>query len=164
MSLERIITRRQQHMMKQFSGTSLKSFFGIEDMENSNIHFELSLFNPRGNSYFQTFRVVYSVNYKFHFNNIPVEINDIISSYNSTTLILNFEILYDEEYPFSRPVWRFIQTGGSFTPKTNLQEYYEYMANMHNNIYEIYWSPAIHPEKDVLSFIQKINHFEHMIC
>ena len=46
--------------------------------------------------------------------------------------------------------------------KINLYEYYKYIVDSHNKIMKRNWSPAIKIEADILYFITKINHFEHL--
>ena len=78
-------------------------------------------------------------------------------------LKLDCTITYQETYPFSPPVWTLVNIViKEDIQSIDLKEYYENIVSNHNLQYTVNWTPSIRLEKDVLDFIQKINHFEYI--
>ena len=98
-----------------------------------------------------------------YFLELPMEINRLISSYIPSYIEINTRIHFCDEYPFRPPKWSLTSVVDKSSSYINLQEYYEYIVNCHNNQYQRSWSPAIWIETDILCFVLKINHFEHII-
>ena len=93
----------------------------------------------------------------------PVEINDIIASYCDEFINLTMQISHPQDYPFVPPIWSLINVQDNVNSLLNIPEYYEYKIETHNSQYRDYWSPATDIEKDILDFIQKINHFDYLL-
>lgn len=95
---------------------------------------------------------------------IPPEMMAKIRSYLTYKIELKVKIQYSENYPFSPPIW-FLNgvTPHTIPNQVNLTDYYSYKVSCHNNQYRTEWTPAIAIEKDILTFIQKINHFDEML-
>ena len=104
---------------------------------------------------------------KFHYYDIidlPEEISRVISEYLRRNINIRLEILFPNDYPFKKPIYSFINVEHNIpNPPINLEEYYKYIINNHNEQYSREWSPAINITKDILEFIQKINHFEYIM-
>ena len=78
-------------------------------------------------------------------------------------LKLDCTITYPETYPFCPPVWTLLKIIiKEDIQSIDLKEYYENIVSNHNIQYAFNWSPLIRLEKDILDFIQKINHFEYI--
>ena len=91
-----------------------------------------------------------------HKHNIIIQYGDILK--------IKIDIDYPNDYPFTPPKWVlkysiFKEEFHSFY----LSDYYQYIINTHNNQYDLYWSPVIMLEKDILIFVTRINHFEYIL-
>ena len=84
----------------------------------------------------------------------------IASYYTPNYIHIKIQIQSVEDYPFNPPIWKF--TDFKYSLKMNLYEYYKYIVDSHNEIMNRSWSPAIKIDTDILYFISKINHFEHL--
>jgi hypothetical protein len=103
---------------------------------------------------------------------LPPEMLANIRSYLTNTIELHLKILYSIDYPFSPPVWVMRGVTHTIPTQVDLLDYYCYKVNCHNRQYvqdflggnsTSSWSPAISIEKDILTFIQKVNHFNEML-
>jgi len=103
---------------------------------------------------------------------LPPEMLRKIRSYLTYTLSLKLKILYSTDYPFSPPIWVMKGVSHTIPRQVDLTDYYCYKVSCHNNQYvqcfldgisHCSWTPAIAIEKDILTFIQKINHFDEML-
>ena len=103
---------------------------------------------------------------------IPPEMMAKIRSYLTYKIELKVKIQYSENYPFAPPIWSLNGVTHTIPNQVNLTDYYSYKVSCHNSQYVQYlldgryhteWSPAIAIEKDLLTFIQKINHFDEML-
>lgn len=97
----------------------------------------------------------------YEFASLPIELSNIIAEYNTYFVNLEIKITFPDSYPFCPPIWSLQEA------KYNVSipdDYYANIIENHNHHYEYDWSPAISIEKDILYFIQKINHFEYIIC
>jgi hypothetical protein len=103
---------------------------------------------------------------------LPPEMMAKIRSYLTYTIVLKFKIHYSIDYPFSPPIWFMKGVTHTIPNQVNLTDYYCYKVNAHNSQYVQYlidgisntsWSPAMSIEKDILSFLEKINHFDEMM-
>jgi len=142
---------------------SLEKYFGITN-ENGNVFkTKINIQTLDGFNQFEInldFIIIH--NYKiYNLNNLPLDINSLIASYYTPNYIhLKIQITSPEDYPFNPPIWKIIDVKHSL--KMNLYEYYKYMVDSHNEIMKDTWSPAIKIDVDILYFISKINHFEHL--
>jgi hypothetical protein len=104
--------------------------------------------------------------------NLPPEMMAKIRSYLTCKIELKLKILYSPDYPFSPPIWVMNGVKHTIPNQVDLTDYYCYKVSAHNNQYvqgfldgisHSSWTPAIAIEKDILTFIQKINHFDEML-
>jgi hypothetical protein len=105
--------------------------------------------------------------------NLPPEIVSHILKYLIHRIEIKTKIVYSLGYPFVPPIW-FIQKV-RHTFHIDLLDYYLEKVHQHNTAYLTYlmdgtilsehgdWSPAISVEKDILYFLQKINHFDEVL-
>jgi len=103
---------------------------------------------------------------------LPPEMLAKIRSYLTYKIKLKLKIIYSPDYPFAPPIWFMNGVTHTIPDQVNLTDYYCYKVNVHNSQYvhtlldgisHSSWTPAIAIEKDILTFIQKINHFEEML-
>jgi hypothetical protein len=136
--------------IKNENGIEIKTKINIQTFDDVNELFEINL------------DIIIINNYKiYNLNNLPLDINSLIASYYTSNYIhLKIQIKSVEDYPFNPPIWKIIDVKHSL--KINLYEYYKYIVYMHNEIMKHSWSPAIKIDVDILYFILKINHFEHI--
>jgi len=102
---------------------------------------------------------------------LPELAMDLITDYLYSELRLKFKISFGPGYPFNQPTWSLVSVYSELDHDSSqyggmtLKDYYAYLVEMHNNSYirdvgEGNWSPAITIDKDVLYFINRINHFD----
>jgi hypothetical protein len=92
---------------------------------------------------------------------LPYDINCLISEFLPETIELKMMICYGNSYPFSGPYWELLDCNDKLTGTNDIRLYYNYIIECHNKINKsTNWSPAICIDKDILSFITKINNFE----
>ena len=108
--------------------------------------------------------------------NLPYEILSYISEYLTYKIEIKTKIVYSLYYPFSPPLWYIHHVHHNIPGQYYMLDYYIYRVSQHNKSYNTYllkmeepylynegWTPAISVEKDILSFIQKVNHFDEML-
>lgn len=105
----------------------------------------------------------YSYNEFLKIKELPFEISCIIHSYLYNKMEINILITYPLEYPFVRPIWSLINVKHNFKTLLNLNKYYKYLIDKHNHKHLQYWSPAISIDRNILEFIQQINHIEYIL-
>lgn len=107
---------------------------------------------------------------------LPIELNQLIREYLIYIIKIQIKIKYSPSYPFSPPIWFLQGVRHNLATDVCLLDYYSYKVNQHNQTYTTYitlgnhlnftenaWTPAITVEKDILSFVQKINHFDEVL-
>lgn len=108
---------------------------------------------------------------RIHFD-LPPELLGKIRSYLTYKIEVKLKIHYSLDYPFAPPIWFLQGVTHTIPNQVDLTDYYCYKVNRHNSQYVQYlvdgisntsWTPAIAIEKDILTFIQKINHFDEML-
>ena len=142
---------------------SLEKYFGITNENGTEFKTKINIQTLDGFNQFElNLDIIIIHNYKiYNLNNLPLDINSLIASYYTPNYIhLKIQITSPEDYPFNPPIWKMINVKHSL--KINLYEYYKYIVDSHNKIMKRNWSPAIKIEGDILYFITKINHFEHL--
>ena len=142
---------------------SLEKYFGITNENGTEFKTKINIQTLDGFNQFElNLDIIIIQNYKiYNLNNLPLDINSLIASYYTPNYIhLKIQITSPEDYPFNPPIWKIISVKHSL--KINLYEYYKYIVDSHNKIMKRNWSPAIKIEGDILYFITKINHFEHL--
>ena len=142
---------------------SLEKYFGITNENGTEFKTKINIQTLDGFNQFElNLDIIIINNYKiYNLNNLPLDINSLIASYYTPNYIhLKIQITSPEDYPFNPPIWKMINVKHSL--KINLYEYYKYIVDSHNKIMKRNWSPAIKIEGDILYFITKINHFEHL--
>jgi len=149
---------------------SLEKYFGITNENGIEFKTKINIQTLDGFNQFEiNLDIIIIYNYKnkiyknkiYKFNNLPLEINSLIADYYKPNYIhIKIQIKSVEDYPFNPPIWKFI--GVKHSLKMNLYEYYKYIVDSHNKIMKHSWSPCILIDRDILYFISKINHFEHI--
>jgi hypothetical protein len=142
---------------------SLEKYFGITNENGTEFKTKINIQTLDGFNQFEiNLDIIIIHNYKiYNLNNLPLDINSLIASYYTPNYIhLKIQIQSVEFYPFNPPIWKIIDVKHSLN--MNLYEYYKYIVDSHNKIMKHNWSPAIKIEVDILYFILKINHFEHI--
>ena len=142
---------------------SLEKYFGITNENGIEFKTKINIQTLDGFNQFEiNLDIIIINNYKiYNLNNLPLDINSLIASYYTPNYIhLKIQITSPEDYPFNPPIWKIMSVKHSL--KINLYEYYKYIVDSHNKIMKRNWSPAIKIEADILYFITKINHFEHI--
>jgi hypothetical protein len=105
---------------------------------------------------------------------LPSEILSYINEYLNYYIEIKTKITYSPNYPFSPPVWFIQEVNHNIPGQYYMMDYYIYRVSQHNKSYNRYvlkmeqpfyegWTPAISIDKDILSFIQKVNHFDEML-
>lgn len=112
--------------------------------------------------------VVYRKKIKCPAFDLPPEMLEEIQKYLTYKIELKLKIVYSENYPFAPPIWFMNGVAHTIPRQVDLTSYYCYKVNCHNGQYVQdflggMWTPAITIEKDILTFIQKINHFDEML-
>ena len=92
----------------------------------------------------------------FDFPNLPVEINNIIHSFNKSFINHSTIIKYKRNYPYSPPIWYFDYVETSYD-KQLLENIYKNQIVFHNNELFHSWSSYISMEKDILYYLVNIN-------
>jgi len=154
-----IVDKRFDRFIKALENSSIEKYFGITTKPNTSLKFTIE----KKEDDQVTLEIKFKKKYVFEFQQLPKEINDIIRSYAIETIVIHTNIFYGIGYPFSRPVWSLINVLENINISIDVKEYYKYIVEKHNNQYKHYWSPAMDIEKDILEFIQKINHFDYLL-
>jgi len=110
--------------------------------------------------------VIVKINYviyrNYHIKNLPIEINRLISSYSIEYIKIVQKIECNNQYPFKPLLWKVdsvrYNIESPFIPMSIL-EYFEYLTEVHNDSYKIYWSPAICLDKDIMTNVVRINNY-----
>jgi len=159
-----ILNRRIAKLCSNIDIRKLHEYFGIPSTKENKISISLQI-NAGENTI--CLKIIYiHDNFNLKKQNIrelPQEINNIIHSYLVSYVEINTIILYGDGYPFLPPQWNLSSVINKSSATINLNEYYEYIVNCHNNQYTINWSPAIIIEKDILLFITRVNFFLEII-
>jgi len=114
---------------------------------------------------------------------LPPELIRLIGEYLSYSILVHAKIEYSSNYPFVPPIWFIEEVKHNIVRQEYgpfyLLNYYIGKLKDHNHQYNRYimdqwndlgnglidnslWSPAITVEKDILVFLQRINHFGEM--
>lgn len=86
-----------------------------------------------------------------------------ILSYLLEKIVIDIKITIPNKFPFKPPRWMLQNIKTNIKPKQiKLDKYYEYIIDKHNLSYSERdnWSPLYTIEKDIIIFIERINHFE----
>jgi len=150
--------RRFNTFISHLNNSSIEDYFGIINQPNKILNF---ITKREENEVYFTISFVKSCN--IDIENFPKEINDIISSYASEFINIKLKILHFDDYPFKHPVWSLLDVSYNIKLPLNLKDYYNYIVKNHNDRHAFDWSPATDIEKDILEFIQKINHFDMLL-
>lgn len=113
--------------------------------------------------------VHFNKKYKGPFLNILPELNNIIFEYLNESIEIKIKIQYSNNYPFTPPIWYIKGVKHNNISTMELLDYYIYKIKNHNELYNAVldgmtqWNPAIGIEKDILLFLERINHFEEIL-
>jgi hypothetical protein len=152
---------------REFKGVDFADYFQLKKglYEYIDIHNEVV-----GSSIYLTIR--YTKKTPCPLFKLPPEMMAKIRSYLTYKIELKLKIIYSSEYPFYPPIWFLKEVTHTIPYQIDLTEYYCYKVNCHNSKYvqnlmdDTYgssWTPAVFIEKDILMFIEKINHFDKML-
>ena len=145
--------------------TDFQSIIGMSNVENGKYKMTLTFHS----NYCDL--LIYYINTLHTFdlvaNNIaelPVDINRKINEYLPCYITLQLRIDYSSRnYPFLPPIWYMVSHNNYLACSLqNAEEYYNYIIANHNECNNANWSPVITIEKDILSFIVRINHFDSL--
>jgi hypothetical protein len=154
---------RINRFQDKFNNISIEDYFDIVGInDNEKINF---IHNVKSNN-------TINLEIRFTKNNIlydilelPLDIcREIFEYYSIDYIFINLNIVYNSiTSPFSAPNWNLINVKHNISIPIDLTEYYKGIVHFHNSLNNIQWSPAIDIDKDILDFIQKINHFDYML-
>lgn len=84
----------------------------------------------------------------FYWRQLPPELSELINSFIQNEETIIFEIKYDIDYPFTKPVYKLIYYKGVF-------------ENLVKELIDIYnkrgWEACIHVDKDIILFATLFN-------
>jgi len=139
-----LLSKRFDRFLNNMNNLTIEEYFGIINSPESKLTFNIK--KEEDNI---IFNVSFIKSYNFDILVLPKEINDIISSYASEYVNLNFNISHDTHYPFNPPVWSLLNISYNINQSVNIKNYYEYIIKTHNDRYKNDWTPAIYVEKDI---------------
>ena len=154
----RYFQRKYNDFKEKFNTLTLEDYFGIPKNPNCSLRFTFS--NKEDELVFTITCIQQNPCPPF---DLPLDICNVIDSYNKNYLQITISILYTEPYPFHAPKWLLRDVKHNLIIPLNLTNYYTYIVQNHNEQYSYDWSPAISIEKDILNFIQKVMHFEYIV-
>ena len=101
----------------------------------------------------------------FEFPDLPFELNQIIHGFNAHYIDFSVIIVYPLDYPFRHTFWYLDEFKTNSDNPENVREFFKYKLNLHRDSVKPHlWSPSgMNMEKDILSFLVKINYFEDII-
>jgi ubiquitin-protein ligase len=143
--------------MYNISSTSISNYFNIKD---KNLTINLV---PNNKKFLLSFN--YTKKIKFiQFNNLPDDLHHVIYSFlNPNYIHVIYEMNVSNDYPFNPPTWSLYSIDYKCNHENiNIQEYYNYLIQNHNNESERQWSPAIKFEQEFLRLIVRLNHFHYL--
>ena len=152
---EKRLTRFMDRL--HFSQT-IRDYFNIKNGKNDNFNFIIKKYGKA-----LLFNISFRKKYFYKIENLPIEINALILSFCEDQINIKIHITYEDDYPFSYPIWHLISVDHNICTLLNLEEYYDYMVANHNSAYKKNWSPAIDIDIDILDFIRKILHFDFVL-
>ena len=161
---------RLQKFEKEFGKVDMADFYQLnKSSSHENIHIGKEI---GSDSIGLTIR--YKKTSPFLVFDLPYELNQLIHEYLIYVIDLKINIKYSPSYPFSPPIWFLQSVNHNLHTQVCLLDYYSHKVNLHNQSYVTYllngdwtretgWTPAITVEKDLLSFVQKIYHFDEVL-
>lgn len=174
--LSRVQNARITRFADLFSDITIEDYFGVKSIPNTHLKFNIIKYN---NEILFTIKYIKkNTLYKF---DLPLELNSLIASYTDDYIIIKIRISYGKDYPFKQPIWSLFNVDTNIhNPVLDLKQYYRYLVDLQNDQYQSFivanfvnnnymytkydqWSPAITIDKELISFITRINHFEYII-
>lgn len=162
----KILHWRWTDYQKKMKNANIEDYFGILPQKNDTISFALT---KESNHCVFTVKYVTqnTPNHSMDIVGLPKELCDLIATFASKMIQIKFKITYPETYPFEPPIWSLMEEEDDMDhlPKAFvLKDHYQDIVDRHNSQYNdgggFNWTPAIDIRTDILSFIEKINHFE----
>ena len=157
----RFFNRNQKkflHSLKEYDN-SIIDYYGIDN--------RYLIINIKPNDGYYEIYIVYDRNSQiFEFPSLPYEINKKINDYTKCKINITLKINNVEHFPFQPPLWS-LENIEYFIPSgihINIEEYYEYLVNLHNENYKINksWVPGMQHDSDLLNFIMIANTFDYL--
>ena len=174
--LSRVQNARITRFADLFSDITIEDYFGVKSIPNTHLKFNIIKYNNE--ILFIIKYIKKNTLYKF---DLPLELNSLIASYTDDYIIIKIRISYGKDYPFKPPIWSLFNVDTNIhNPVLDLKQYYKYLVDLQNDQYKLFivdnfvnnnymytnhnqWSPAITIDKELISFITRINHFEYII-
>ena len=167
--LPHVLPRRMRDFNNTFNDMPIVDYLGIVSRKNDSLSFKMDMFPEERFCIFSVDFVTQNApNLKFDFMGLPTELSDIVNSYSSNFISLQFKIEFPMNYPFDAPIWSLIDEKDDMThlPSTfALNDYYQDLAERHNGQYNevsrgYNWTPSMTIRTDMINFIIKILHFD----
>jgi len=152
---------------REFKQVNLARYYQLKNSSHEFIDVSKEV---KGSSIYLT--IVYRKKLHCPVLDLPPEMMSKIRSYLTYKIELKLKIVYSENYPFVPPMWFMKCVKHTIPNQVDLTDYYCYKVRCHNSQYvqdflegisTSSWTPVIAIEKDILTFIQKVNHFNEML-
>jgi hypothetical protein len=157
---------------KEFKHVDMSSYYQLKNGPDEGVSIEKDV---KEGSVYLTIR--YKKKNECPSLDLPPELLSYISEYLNYYIEIKTKITYSPNYPFAPPVWFIQEVTHNIPGQFYMLDYYSYRVSQHNKSYNTYllkmqdpylynegWNPAISIDKDILSFIQKVNHFDEMLA
>ena len=154
--------RFNRDMERLESYKPLGDYFGIYEDPNTTVtidYLNISKNSKHGIILDISYHKKYSY---FSFPDLPVEINDLIYSFNFYLIKIKCILQFPIDYTFKPIKWGLLSVKNNIN-KTNLNEYYKTMVWEHNKKNKENLQPATQIHHNILNFITEINDFESII-
>jgi ubiquitin-protein ligase len=153
--------RRYQEMTRGLKGFTFQQFYNIQPELGNKVMIDATKTN---NANEMKIIIQYHEPIYYDIFELPMDISRVVSSYLSSYIIIEFIINYPSDYPFNPPRWSVDSVKHNIhSLPIDVLDYYQYIVQKHNDILRNDWSPGIHIDRDLLAFVQKINHFEYIL-
>lgn len=160
--MSRAFERRYLDMTCGLKDLTFQQYYNIQPSLGNKVMIDA---NKTNNANKMKFTVQYHEPIYYDIFELPIDISRAVSSYLSSYIIIEFMITYPSNYPFTPPRWSVdnVKHNIYHSLPIDVLDYYQYIAQKHNEMLRLDWSPAIHLDKDILDVFQKINHFEYIL-
>ena len=137
--------QRIERLYNEFrdNAPNIASYFQIKDAEYTLVFTSPDKFH---------FTIIHENLTPYVFPTLPMEMSIHIAKFLYSKKEIVYHIDYPQDYPFKPPKWT-LQT-------IMAQPYYKRATHILNHQYDLYWSPAISVEKDILNMIGTISCIE----
>ena len=155
---------RRLNKLKEDHGQSgdLTDYFNIKT-NNINNKLKLMVIIPTMNEGIINIKIRYSIpQLLIEFQNLPLELNELIHSLIDYQLIVQVQMSLPKEYPFRPAYFRLVGMKNTIEPcKTKgIYKFFKNKIKIYNEVTHRNWSPAMGIEKTIIDFFSLINHFD----